>query len=235
MVLDESVKKLLEQAIYDVSPNKVILNGMLSWLNAADDNLGKENLVKIMKRCYSDIEINDAKEILKNVVKANQEIFRNDKEVETMMGGRKEPEKKEKIIQDIVDLNARLDGAGLIPTFLMTSADFKRNPQLLNPEDDIENVSHKVNMLESCILNLANKVAEDNRVLKEEIRSMKPSFADVLRNRDVGAQRVPDRQNSDNIREGIRNRSKSAPKRSRVDGDISEDKDERIHRSESTE
>jgi hypothetical protein len=85
------------------------------------------------------------------------------------MKGKKEPNRKEKEIGDIVDLNARLDG--LLPTFLMKSADFKRNPQLESADDNIENVSHKVNMLESCIINLANKVSEDNRALKEEIRN----------------------------------------------------------------
>ena len=129
-----------------------------------------------MNKCYSDTEIMDAKEILKNVVKANQEKFREDKDVEKYMRGKKEPNRKEKEIGDIVDLNARLDGVGLLPTFLMTSADFKRNPQLESADDNIENVSHKVNMLESCIINLANKVAEDNRGLKEEIRNIKPSF-----------------------------------------------------------
>ena len=63
MVLEEALKKRIEQAIYDVGKTKVVLNGVLAWLDAADDNLGKEDLIKIMKRCYSDVEINDAKEM----------------------------------------------------------------------------------------------------------------------------------------------------------------------------
>ena len=63
MVLEEALKKRIEQAIYDVGKTKVVLNEVLAWLDAADDNLGKEDLIKIMKRCYSDVEINDAKEM----------------------------------------------------------------------------------------------------------------------------------------------------------------------------
>ena len=220
MVLEEALKKRIEQAIYDVGKTKVVLNGVLAWLDAADDNLGKEDLIKIMKRCYSDVEINDAKEILKNVVKANQETFRNDKEVDTAMGGQKEPEKREKLIRDIIDLNARLDGANLLPTFLMTSKDLKRNPQLQSPEDDIENVSHKVNMLESCIINLTNKMTEETKALKDEMRNMKPSYADMIRNRDARSNDVSGRNDSEEqIRDQIRDRS-NGRKRSRVEDDI---------------
>ena len=131
------------------------------------------------------------------MVKANQETFRNDKEVDTAMGGRKEPEKREKLIWDIIDLNARLDGANLLPTFLMTSKDLKRNRQLQSPEDDIENVSHKVNMLESCIINLTNKMTEETKALKDEMRNMKPSYADMIRNRDDRSNNVSGRNDSE--------------------------------------
>ena len=62
----------------------------------------------------------------------------------------------------------------------------KINSELNNPEDNIENVSHKLIMLESCIVNLADKVTEGQRVLKEEIQAIKPSFADILKNRERG-------------------------------------------------
>ena len=135
MVLEADVRKRLEQAIFDVGPNKVVLNGMLAWLDAVDDSLVREGIIKIMNNCYSDSEVLDAKEILKNVVKANMEKFREDKDVEKYMRGHKEPNRKDKEIADIVDLNARLDGAGLLPTFLMSSTDFKRNPQLESSDE----------------------------------------------------------------------------------------------------
>ena len=83
-------------------------------------------------------------------------------------------------------MNAKLDGLGILPTFLLVSSDMKINSELNNPEDNIENVSHKVRMLESCIVNLADKVTEGQRVLKEEIQAIKPSFADILKNRERG-------------------------------------------------
>ena len=169
-----------------------------------------------MKNCYSDSEVLDAKEILKNVVKANMEKFREDKDVEKYMRGHKEPNRKDKEIADIVDLNARLDGAGLLPTFLMTSSDFKRNPQLESPDETMGNVSHKVNMLERCIISLADKVADNNRDLKDELRKMKPSFVDAVKNREnVNAKNNENRE--DKTRERIRDRIDSASKRSRVE------------------
>jgi hypothetical protein len=57
MVLDEEVKKLLQQAVFDISPNKVVLNGVLAWLDAVDDSLGRDELIRIMNRCYSDYEV----------------------------------------------------------------------------------------------------------------------------------------------------------------------------------
>ena len=216
MVLEADVRKRLEQAIFDVGPNKVVLNGMLAWLDAVDDSLVREGIIKIMNNCYSDSEVLDAKEILKNVVKANMEKFREDKDVEKYMRGHKEPNRKDKEIADIVDLNARLDGAGLLPTFLMTSSDFKRNPQLESPDETMGNVSHKVNTLERCIINLADKVADNNRDLKEELRKMKPSFVDAVKNREnVNAKNTENRE--DKTREKIRDRIDSASKRSRVE------------------
>ena len=54
-------------------------------------------------------------------------------------------------------------------------------------------VSHKVKMLESVVVNLTNKISEETRVLKEgskairsEIKSLKPSFSDLFRNREDG-------------------------------------------------
>ena len=43
MVLDEETKKRLQQAIYDVGPNKVVLNGVLAWLDAVDDTLERSS------------------------------------------------------------------------------------------------------------------------------------------------------------------------------------------------
>ena len=80
----------------------------------------------------------------------------------------------------------------------------KRNPELKNPDDNMENVSHKVKMLENVIVNLANKVSEGQKALKEEIRALKPSFVDVIKNRDRGEAVVEKRdgvQNNDNNRD----------------------------------
>ena len=55
-------------------------------------------------------------------------------------------------------------------------------------EDNVENVSHKVKMLESVVINLSNKFNEEIRILKEkskairsDIKNLKPSFADLFK------------------------------------------------------
>ena len=100
--------------------------------------------------------------------------------------------------------------------FLMTSGFVKRAPELHDPEDNVENVSHKVKMLESVVINLANKISEETRILKEdskairsEIKSPKPSFADLFKNQDAGKAKLVE-----NTR-GTADRRDS--KRSRVD------------------
>ena len=207
MVLKEETRKLLQQVILTAIPNGVVISHVLGWLDAADDSLHKVDLVRLMKRSFTDIDISDAKEMLKNIVKENIDSMKNDKDVEKLMKGHRHPEKKEKDIEDIIDLNAKLDGLNLLPTFLLVSSDMKRIPELQNPEDNIENVSHKVKMLESCIVNLADKVTEGQRALKEEIRGLKPSFADVLKNRERG--NPPKRGDNDANTNDARERKRS--------------------------
>lgn len=83
-------------------------------------------------------------------------------------------------------------------------------------------VSHKVKMLETVVVNLANKLGEETRILKEdskairsEIKSLKPSFADLFKNREVEKTRnVENNSGADNRR---------ASKRSRVEDDHATD------------
>ena len=54
--------------------------------------------------------------------------------------------------------------------------------------------------------------------LHEEIRNIKPSFADVIRSRENNVEKNQSMRNGeDNIRKNIRDRIESAPKRTRVD------------------
>ena len=62
-------------------------------------------------------------------MKANSDALKNDKDVEKWMKGHRQPEKKERDIEDIIDLNAKLDALGLLPTFLIVSSDMKKNPE----------------------------------------------------------------------------------------------------------
>ena len=62
-------------------------------------------------------------------MKANSDALKNDKDVEKWMKGHRQPEKKERDIKDIIDLNAKLDALGLLPTFLIVSSDMKKNPE----------------------------------------------------------------------------------------------------------
>jgi hypothetical protein len=147
-----------------------------------------------MRQSFTIAEIEEAKNILVQIVVRNMAIdkVKNDKDLDTWTKGRNEPNKKDKQISNIIDIFARLDGYDMLPGFLMTSGFVKRAPELHDPEDNVENVSHKVKMLETVVVNLANKLSEETRVLKEdskairsEIKSLKPSFAELFKNREV--------------------------------------------------
>ena len=147
-----------------------------------------------MSQSFTIIEIEEAKNILVEIVvrKMMIEKVKNDKDLEIWTKGRNEPNKKDKIISDIINIFARLDGYDMLPGFLMTSGFVKRAPELHDPEDNVENVSHKVKMLETVVVNLANKLSEETRILKEdskairsEIKSLKPSFADLFKNHET--------------------------------------------------
>ena len=63
---------------------------------------------------------------------------------------------------------------------MMTSKFLKRAPELCDPDDNVENVSHKVKMLESVVVNLANKLSEETRVLKEDSKAIKAEIKQSL-------------------------------------------------------
>ena len=98
MVLNEETRKLLQQAISSAIPKGVVISHVLGWLDAADDSLHKVDLVRLMKRTFSDIEISDAKEMLKNVAKDNIDALKDDKDIEKWMRGHRQPDKREKDI-----------------------------------------------------------------------------------------------------------------------------------------
>ena len=183
-----------EQLLGHPLPNGLVVNGVPGWLHAANDKMERETYVKIMSQSFTIIEIDEAKNILVEIVhhKIVIEKVKNDKDLEIWTKGRNEPNKKDKIIGDIINIFARLDGYDMLPGFLMTSGFVKRAPELHDPDDNVENVSHKVKMLESVVVNLANKLSEETRILKEdskairsEIKSLKPSFADMFKNRET--------------------------------------------------
>ena len=149
------------------------------------------------------------------------ENVKNDKDlIDTWIKGRNQPNKKGKQIDDIINIFARLDGYALQPGYLMTSGFVKRAPELNDPDDNVENVSHKVKMLEAVVVNLANKLSEETRILKEdskairsEIKSLKPSFADLFKTRQTGLGNASPVENNH-----IENRNDvRANKRSRTD------------------
>ena len=93
--------------------------------------------------------------------------MKDDKDLKIWTSGRNQPKKTEKQIDDIMNIFARLDGHGLVPEFLMSSKFVKRAPKLDDPDDNVENVSHKVKMLESVIVNLS----DETKTLKEDSKN----------------------------------------------------------------
>ena len=194
LVSEEFVKDF-ESLVGHALPNGVVVNGVLGWLFAADDKLERGTYVKIMMDSFMEEEVEQAKVILVELVqkKMNVEKIRNDKELAAWVKGRANPEKKRKQIDDIVNIFERLDAYDCIPEFLMSAAFVKRAPKLDDPDDNVESVSHKVKMLESVVVNLANKLSDETRILKEdskairsEIKNLKPTFSDLFKNRENG-------------------------------------------------
>ena len=190
-LIHEDFLKDFESLLGYALPNGVVINGVLGWLHAANDKLERETYVKIMMDSFTEDEIEEAKTILVEVVhkKNNVAQIRDDKDLAAWIKGRKNPEKKKRQIEDIVNIFARLDGYASVPEFLMSAGFVKRAPKLDDPDDNVESVSHKVKMLESVVVNLANKLSDETRILKEdsraiqaEIKSLKPSFSDLFRN-----------------------------------------------------
>ena len=129
-------------------PNGLVVNGVLGWLHAANDKLERITYLKIMSESFLDEEIDDAKKNLVEIVVRNAEHgnVKQDKDLAVWIKGCKGTEKKHKQIDDIMNIFARLDGYNLVPEFLMSSKFVKRAPELTDPEDNVENVSHKVNI-----------------------------------------------------------------------------------------
>ena len=55
----------------------------------------------------------------------------------------------------------------------MSASFVKRAPKLEDPNVSMEGVSHKVNMLESVVMNLTNRLSEETRVLKEDSKAIR--------------------------------------------------------------
>ena len=159
MAITSDMKKHLQEIIGKTLPNGVIINHVIGWLDAA---VARDDLIQTMKRSYADDEITEAKEILKDLIKMNHEIYKVDKSLDKLMTGKREPNKKDKEAGDVVDLMCKLNDRGKLPTILLLSTDLVRNPMLQNVDDNVEHVSHKVKMLESCIVNLVDKVNENH-------------------------------------------------------------------------
>ena len=119
MTLNSEAKKQLRDIIGNTLPNGVIINHVIGWLDAADDNLSKVDLVRIMCKSYSDEEISEAREVMKDLIKLNKETYKDDKDLDKLMGNRKQPEKRERESLDIVDFMRKLDEKSKLPTILV--------------------------------------------------------------------------------------------------------------------
>ena len=166
--------------------NGLVINGVLGWLHAAHDKLEQESLIKTMKESFMQDDIDEAKKLLVEIVtrNADNKKIKDDKELTKWTSGRKDPGKREKQIDDIINKFSRLDAYNLVPEFLMSSKFVKRAPVLVDSADDMSSVSYKVKMLQSVIVNLGNKVTEETRSLRNDMKSIKtdinnikPSFA----------------------------------------------------------
>ena len=154
----------------------------------------------------------EAKKILVDLVKKS---IKEEKDLTKQLGQRQSPDKKEKVSSDIVDIMTRLDEKDKSPVILMTSADFKAAPVLQNSEDDLESFGGKLRVLEHCIINLAEKVSEYTKSIKDDIKSLKPTYIDKFK----ATLAEEGNLNSNDVKqsEGARFRNMRAQKRSRSD------------------
>ena len=77
-------------------PNGLVADGVIGWLYAADDKLDRNTYVQVMKDSFSELEIEQAKTILVEVVlkRHSDDRIRADKELANWIKGRNNPEKK---------------------------------------------------------------------------------------------------------------------------------------------
>ena len=60
-------------------------------------------------------------------------------------------DKRKKQVNDIVNIFKKLDDYDCVPEVLMSAAFVKKAPRLIDPKDDMEDVSHKVKMFNSSL------------------------------------------------------------------------------------
>ena len=185
MIQNEHLVKHLEKVCVIKVANGVIIDGVLVWLNAA-------------KESFPDDDIDKAKKHLVEIVAVNKdhEKVKADKDLTKWLKGKNMPEKKDKQIDDIINLRRRLDGYALVPVTLMTSKLVKRLPDTKNSEENPENISQKVKMLEAMVVNLGNIISTETRTLKEDskairadIKDLKPSSLEITKKR-MGTERA---------------------------------------------
>ena len=63
------------------------------------------------------------------------ENVKNDKQLDGWIKGRNAPDRKKKVVDNVVDIFSRMDGYGIVPKFLMSANFVKRAPKLDDPDE----------------------------------------------------------------------------------------------------
>ena len=186
----EEVKETLlkvQEAVANVQGRGAIIEPTLCWIESKKENgLTNTELLEMMETVVEASEIHLAKEALSEFIKEKRPVQMQDKRFQGQVISRKGNKKTESEKYDILKMMEWLDEAGAMPILVMTSNKINKMPK----KDQIEeaNIGTRLGRMEELLKAMDKKVETYNSELKREIYGIKPSYANLARELNVGVQ-----------------------------------------------
>ena len=138
-------------------------------------------ITKILGKDFTPEEVSEAKVAMKKLVVEFHADLASEHDVKTkLVTNKMNPNKTGKEIGDIYAIMKKLDESDRIPVCLLLIEGLVDMPRVI-PEADVNDLPARVAALESCVTSLVDKVESVRRNLKEEIRCLKPTIADIVK------------------------------------------------------
>lgn len=148
-------------------PGEVVINNLLCFLGSASGDFANESLRDVLEAFYSLEEIKEAKCVLANLLKC--EIIE-----------RKQPNKKEKEMTDLMDLYPQLGSSEIRVRFVASS--YKRMPPV------------GMEFIAPVLISLSEEIAKINAILPKicDIKTEVVNTADTVRQMNIDLKRIND-------------------------------------------